>query len=329
MALVSLGDMAQSFLLRRHLAALKGDAQTLLAEVATGQVSDVTRRVQGDFSRLGGVEASLSRLAAYRTATAETAALAGATQVALTTLEDLSADLAPALLTAGQAGTEAGVATAGADARARLESGLAALNSSVAGQSLLGAGGEPLPGADTILAALESATAGALTASGVEAAVRAWFDDPAGYGAMAGGVPRSPVGIAPGETVTLDITARDPGITDSLQALALAALLDRGALAGDAVQRGYLATRAGSALLSSQTPRAELADRVGLAEARLQDAAARNGAEASALGIARAEILGVDSYEAATRLEATQGQIETLYAITARISRLSLVDFLR
>jgi flagellar hook-associated protein 3 FlgL len=37
----------------------------------------------------------------------------------------------------------------------------------------------------------------------------------------------------------------------------------------------------------------------------------------------------VDPYEAATKLEAAQSQLEALYTVTARLSRLNLVDFLR
>ena len=55
----------------------------------------------------------------------------------------------------------------------------------------------------------------------------------------------------------------------------------------------------------------------------------RNGAETTSLQIARNGITAVDPYETASRLEATRQQLETLYTLTARISRLSLVDFLR
>jgi flagellar hook-associated protein 3 FlgL len=47
------------------------------------------------------------------------------------------------------------------------------------------------------------------------------------------------------------------------------------------------------------------------------------------LEIARADLVAIDPFEAATRMEAAQTQLETLYSVTARLSRLSLVDFLR
>ncbi len=44
--------------------------------------------------------------------------------------------------------------------------------------------------------------------------------------------------------------------------------------------------------------------------------------------IARTELIGADPYDTATEMEAVQGQLETLYTVTARLSRLSLADFL-
>ena len=65
-----------------------------------------------------------------------------------------------------------------------------------------------------------------------------------------------------------------------------------------------------------------------MTEARLDAAVTRNSAETSALEMTRADLIGVDSFETATRLEASQTQLETLYAITARMQRLNLADYL-
>jgi flagellar hook-associated protein 3 FlgL len=188
----------------------------------------------------------------------------------------------------------------------------------------------PLGPADNLLAALETVAAGATTAEMVAAAVTGWFADPLGYGSFyQGGEALSPVAIAPGETADLSATAMDPAIRDTLAGFAMAALLDRGALAGNADERARLAQRSGAALLASADARISLAARVGAVEAQIEAVRTRNGAEETALGILRSEIGSVDPYEAATRLEAARAQLESLYLITARVSRLSLVEFLR
>jgi flagellar hook-associated protein 3 FlgL len=100
-------------------------------------------------------------------------------------------------------------------------------------------------------------------------------------------------------------------------------------LAGDARERALLAERSGRELLRTEDARITLAARIGSVEAQVEAAQSRNGAEETALGILRSDIGAVDPYEAATRLEAARAQLESLYLITARVSRLSLVEFLR
>ena len=153
---------------------------------------------------------------------------------------------------------------------------------------------------------------------------------PLGYAAFyQGGVPLSGVPIAAGETADLPTTAMDPAIRDTLKGLALAALLDRGMLAGNGEERALLAERAGQVLLQSEDQRITLSAQIGSVEAQIEAARTRNGAEETALGILRSDIGAVDPYEAATRLEAAEAQLESLYLVTARVSRLSLVEFLR
>jgi flagellar hook-associated protein 3 FlgL len=86
---------------------------------------------------------------------------------------------------------------------------------------------------------------------------------------------------------------------------------------------------AATSLLQNDTDRAFLRGNLGFAQARIEQAQTRNESEIAALEIARSDLLSIDPYEAATRLEAAQTQLETLYSVTARLSRLRLVDFLR
>ena len=112
------------------------------------------------------------------------------------------------------------------------------------------------------------------------------------------------------------------------QGLALAALVDRGLFPGQpALQKG-LAQRAGEVLLAGETERAHLASRVGGLQAQIDRAQTRNESEATALGIAHADMVKVDPYETATRLQDAETQLDLIYTLTARISRLSLADYL-
>ncbi|MFC3181823.1 flagellin [Cypionkella sinensis] len=334
MAAISLGDMARSFMLRRHTVDLKQELQRLSNEVATGRVSDTAAHVSGDLTPITGIDASLARLKGYGAVTSEAGIFAGAMQTALGTVDALASDLGNALLSTSTGGSAALVDATGKDAEQRLETALSVLNTRFGDRSLF-AGTMTTTAAvvdsDTFLTALTAAVSGAVSAQDVETAVNTWFDDPAGYDALAylGGDPLAAVAIAPGEDARLDVTAKDPALRDTIKALAMAALLNRGVLAGESTGRQDLARRAGLNLLENKTDRTNLAARLGMAEAQIDAATTRNSNEISALQVARNGITEADPYETATRLDETEAQLEKIYALTARLSRLSLLDYLR
>ncbi|MDB5660728.1 MAG: Flagellar biosynthesis protein FlgL [Cypionkella sp.] len=333
MGAVSLGDMAQSFMLRRHTVALKQNLQRLTNEVATGHASDITARVSGDLVPISGIDASLARLKGYGSATAEAAAFTGAMQVVLGTVDSLASGLSTTLIAAATGGSDAMVDLAGKDAEQKLQTVLSAFNTQFGGRSLfagVGTMAAAVIGANTLLSALGVAVTGAVSAQDVEIAVTSWFADPAGYDALAyqGGDVLAGLTIAPGEEARIDVTAKDPALRDTVKGLAMAALLNRGVLAGQSTGRQDLARRAGFSLLDNKTDRTNVAAGIGLVEAQIDAAATRNASETSALQIARNGITEADPYESATRLEDTEAQLEKIYAITARLSHLSLLDYL-
>jgi flagellar hook-associated protein 3 FlgL len=334
MSRTSLGDLTHSFVLRRQATDLKAAAQRLSSEVTTGRVADTAHAVAGDLVPLSGIETSLTRLQAYRSATTEAGLFASGMQEALGVLDRLSGDLATSLVTASNSGHGAIIAAAGADAAERFDAAISTLNTRLGDRSLFSgmATSQPaLAPSGTILAALDAQIAGAATAGDAAAAVAAWFAAPSGFAATAylGAGPMSPLPVSPEDEVRLEVTAMDPTILRTIEGLALAALIDRPSAPASNTERTALARLAGERLISGQTDRAGLAARVGTAEARIDAAVQRNDTEKSALEIVRAGILAVDPYAAASELEAVQTQIETLHAITARLARLSLVDFLR
>ncbi len=332
MTRLSVGDASLTNILARQGAELRAQVNRAAQEVTTGQHSDLPKALRGDVSPLLAIDASLSRLAAFRTTTQDAALQTAAQQTAFAGLSSL-AGLATTLLGAPDFQTQAQISAVAADARGRLASAIGLLNTQAADRAVFsGAATDrvPLGTADDLLAALETAAIGATTAGAVAAAVVTWFADPLGYAAFyQGGAALSGAPIAPGEMADLSTTALDPAIRDTLAGFAMAALIDRGLLAGTSEERAALAQRAGKALLASGDARITLAARVGSVEAQIEAARTRNGAEETALGILRSDIGSVDPYAAASRLEAARSQLESLYLVTARVSRLSLVEFLR
>ena len=333
MTRIGLGDASLTSILQRQGAFLKAEVNRASTEMVTGRHSDVAASVRGDLTTLAALDASLGRLSAFRSASTDARFLAGAMQTTLATLSSVAGPAASSLLRAASMTTPAQIATAAAEARAGLDTALAAINTQIAGRSIL-SGVEtaiaPVGHAEDLLAALETAVTGATTAEDAETAVRAWFADPAGYPAFyRGGAAQGPLPIAPGETADLAVTALDPAFRDTLAGLAMAALLDRGLMTSQPSARVDLANRAGLMLQNSEDARTGLAARIGIVEAQIEMASTRNSAEDSALRIARTDIGAVDPFEAASRLQEVQAALESLYLVTARVSRLNLAEYIR
>ncbi|MCV2872438.1 flagellin [Defluviimonas sp. WL0050] len=335
---VSIGDMAQAFQMRRHNVELQRHLSQLTKELTSGVKADLAGAVSGDFKALAGIDHSLETLRAYKTSTDEAELFTGALQAAFENVQDMTTDLAPGLANAATTGTPLIVETAAMDARQKFHSVVASLNTQVADRFLLSGDAtdqRPILGSQDILDALMVATTGQVTGTGVATAVAAWFDAPVGgggyldmiYGGSA--VPLSPFQIGPGDQASMDITAASPEIRDMLEALSLSALVAEGVLPGDQTGRALLVKTSANALFSANDEMADLRARLGAAEGHIADAATRNAAESAALEIARTKIIAADPYETASALEAVQTQIETLYTLTARLSRLSLADYLR
>jgi flagellar hook-associated protein 3 FlgL len=333
MSQLSVGDFAQSLVLSRRNATLKDSIQSLSEQSVTGLVRDKTERIKGDYGPLAGIEATISQLQSFRTVTTETGMAASQMQIALGSISDGASTLSASLLAAASSNSASRINTLALDATQRLQSAMGALNTRLGDRSLfsgVATNTSAVAPTETMMVALDTAIVGAISSGDVETAVNAWFSDPAGFAATVyqGGPPLAPVPIGPDQQAQLDVTALDPAIVSMIKGLAMASLLHRGALAGSEVARADLAQRAGESLASSQTAFAELGARLGTTEANIVTASVQNEAHKSALETARLGLLSVDPYETASQLQEAQNQLETLFAITSRMSRLSLVNFL-
>ena len=331
----SVGDLSQAYQMRRHTAQLKADIAQHASEVTTGITANLSRKVAGDFSPVAGVERSLTTLKGYGTATSEAASFTASVQATLETVQSLSSGVASGLMLAATSGNPQLILAAGADALQRFTSAVSALNTRVADRTLLAGaatnGPAVAPAAD-ILAALNVAIAGETSAAGAAQVISDWFTAPTGYGAQAyqgSATPLAPFQLGGNEEIAMGITANDPALCDLLAGFAMAALVGQGAFAGNATEQAALAKQAGERLLTAGGGMTNLRASVGTVEARIDEAQVHNTAEITTLTLTLNQIIGVDGYDAASALEERQTQLETLYTVTARLSRLSLVDMLR
>ncbi|WP_299047513.1 flagellin [uncultured Tateyamaria sp.] len=330
-----LGDLAQNFLLQRRGAALKTEMTRLNEELASGRISDVKSVLAGNVSYLSDIEGDLRTLSGYKVATSEAAQFASAAQSALDRIDTGVATLSTALITASSSAVGPVLDQMSVDAKNELSSIVTSLNTSSGGRSLFAGAATDRPalnGADTILADLRAAIAGNTTVDDISAAVDAWFDDPAGFRASAYTGSDSALAafqLAEDEQVSVSLKADDTVFRTLMKNTALAAIAadDSLALSGPAQQS--LLQQAGEGLFEAKADLTAARSNLGSAEARIDTIATRNAARDTSLQFAKGALLQADPYDTATQLEAVQFQLQSLYTITARMSDLSLVNFVR
>ncbi|MBV2359348.1 flagellar biosynthesis protein FlgL [Thalassococcus sp. CAU 1522] len=332
----SIGDMARALVLRTNQVRLRQDMDRLATEVATGEATDKPARLAGDTTPLLALDRSLARLETFRINTAEAKLVSGAMQIAMEQIQSRSEQVAQSLLGADLTPSPALLQTLSGDAADALEQAMGELNRSVAGRFLFSGAatdGPALQDTDTMLADLRTALTGLTTLPDIETALDAWFDGPTGgfqtstyVGSTAGS---GPMRLGETESAQIDIRADDAAFRALLKPLAAAALAADPTLGLSVELQSSLLSKAGRDVLFAQEAVVELRAGLGSLEARIEETATRNAAERTAASIARNELISTDPYETATRYEEVRSQLESLYAITARSSRLSLAEFLR
>lgn len=337
MSISTFGDIASTFMARRHHTQLRQDLTRLSTEMATGRKSDLRASSTGDYGALAGLEHSLKIMSAHVQATHEARLMADTTQVALTTISTQAQDLSKGLIAArSSADNGTLLQTTALDAAQKFESIISKLNTDAGGRSLFAGAATDQPAladADTILTELITTIAGETTAAGVSARIDDWFTAPGGgfetLGYLGADESYGPIRLGNGESATLPVRANDPEIRSLLASVAKAAVLTEGALAGDLDAQRELSEMSSNDLLGALDQTTLLQARVGAVEARIENAVAHNTAEQSALELSYNDLTSADPYDTATRLEELRGQMEALYITTARLSQLSFTDYMR
>lgn len=335
MSVTGIGDMALHFMLGRQNTRLNEELTSLTTMLSTGEVLDKANPVTGDYFVLGDIERSTRLLDAYDTATTEAGIFLSTAQAALASVQDSAQSLASDLMTAAQSGTGAGLNVAGQNARDAFLGIVSNLNATATGRAVFagsGTDGAALADGDAILTALAATLSGETTAAGIKAGIEAWFMD-AGGGFEASGYAGETGSLAPfqldrGTSAQFEVRADRAEIREVLVQVATAAFAtDEGFGLSLSEQQGLLQD-AGEGLLARLDGLTELRAETGALEERVETAEVRNASARASLEISRADIVGADPYDTATRLQSTQTQLELLYTATARLSQLTLAKYL-
>lgn len=336
MSWTSLGDAARFEMLQQNGLKMRHNMQRLTAELASGQQADLGRVTGGDFNGLADISRSLRLTESFSRNIAEAAFAATARQTALERVEAEIDGLVPKLRGGAAAGSLRQMALALTDLPQRLEHVVGALNTRVAGVSLFSGDAPEQPAlisGSAMMDHLRPLVAGATSPADKVAAVEAWFLTPGGgFETLAwqgGAGPPPPAILREGMQTQVAITALDPALRDLLAGLALTTLAAEATAPGEQDTQTALAEAGVSRLQSGEEALIGLRSDLGAAQARIEEARVSAEAARAGLEIERSRLRDTDPYRSATELQALQTRLETLYVVTARLSRLTLSEFLR
>lgn len=321
----------------RGLSQVNRDLARASVELATGRREDPVAATGGDPARLFALDRDIASAETRRLTLGLAQGRSETAQAALTRIGDAAGAVGVDVAAAAARGDLPGAERAGNGARSAFETVVSALNARFGDRSLFagaGVSGPATASADVILAEVAARVAPAADAAAALAAVDDYFfTDPAGFSSVGylGSTSDAPaVELNDGERLGYAPRADDDAIRAALAALAKAVIATESA-APSLTQQDRLAVfaAAGDDGLAARDGVIGLQAALGQAEQRIEEASVRTEAEKVVLEKARAAILGRDPFEAASEFTALETQLQTLFAVTSRLSSLSLTNFLR
>lgn len=336
MSLSSIGDMRQHFMNTRSNTAIKTELNTLVQELNTGEVSDLTAHLGSGQTQLASVDRQLEMLERFGRANVETGHLLTMMQSSLGRIESHRGVVSQALLTINDASSLSQVTDAGEASRIGFDATINALNARFGDRALFGGNdldSFPLASAEDMLTELKTVSSGLTTADDVRTAVTDWFEatgggfETLGYLGGTDGYMERTADVD--QNVEISLRGDDPVLRDLMTSFALGALAGDDTMALSLNERRDLQQQLGVELIEQAVPFVGIQARIGFLEGQVEEATVRMAAQETSMGIARNSLVSADPFETASRLEQVQLQLETHYTLTARLSRLSLTEYLR
>lgn len=317
-------------------------------ELSTGRKADLVAALRDRAAEDIDLRNALNDLAEFKSTAQVVASRMDTMQAALTGVRNIAGEMRNTALTSRDSVSRQYLQEAAATAIDRVNS---FLNASAAGRTLFagiqtdtapmqsansvnpGTGLSPQQAVDQVVAALGPIT-DAASALAVANGVSSIFDDSNGdpnlrygstfyNGAATGAITAR---LDRGDTIDYGVRADDPAARELLQGLYMLASVPYGSIPDDA----YAAWQdeAVKHLNAGFQGMTDVAAELGYKQSVVEDAMIRHEAAIAQLNNEVATLEAADPFEAALRVSQLQTQLEATFAVTARMSQLSLTKFL-
>lgn len=328
-----LPTLVQTRGLQQIVSDTRAELSSVQVEAVTGLAEDVSAAVRGDVGRVQELEKLLAdnqqRLVSIESLGLELEFV----QSALSPIQERAGTLSVEIAGALQLSDATGLEAFRIEADQELRSVFGRLNTSFGGSNVFSGAAvdvSPLGSVDTLLTDVAAIVAAGPDAATITAALDTYFNTAGGgfqttiyQGSTAAAPTRE---IADGQRLGVDITPLDAEIRDAIRAFATFAVAE--ANAPDAATFEALARDVSTALGQVNDQVISRQAVIGAQEAELELLRVRNLASTDAITSELNSLLGVDQFEAASRLNLLETQLQASFLVTSRVQSLSLVNFL-
>lgn len=329
---LTFGDLAKWHVGKQQSTEIKLNLDRLTQEYTNGIKADLPKHLGFDRLRVAEIDERLGRISAYTDSTANASGFLQTQQLALDAVETNRLALAKTALHAKPSSTAGELALIKEDANSRFADMFRSLNARFAGLSVFSGiktGARALPKPEAVLTDLANHLDFSKAPADLLSDIKTFFNDPSGRfqtihysGGEVAGMERN---ISEETTVSLGTKATDPRIASVLSSAAAMAVADN---MGSKAAQGKLMGLAAQDMQTSQGI-IDVKGMIGLNQAKLDQAKTQNSAERTALMIERNQRTGVDKLSTAVELKKVETQLQTHFVLLGRMSKLSLVNFIK
>lgn len=328
-------DLVNSLRLQSQLTTLRAQVDAAGEELTTGQTSDILTRTGGDLSPVFGIDAELNLLEQTRIDLELAEARASGAQAALGIVQEVTGDLGIRLTNAVSTQDAISIPIFAAEASANLGTIVNAFNTQLGGQSLFaGAAVDTIALEDeaVLVADLTAIVAAAPDAATAIADIDTYFAAGGGFDTnFYRGSTQDAPGAAREDGSRIDYLVRADAdeARAAMKGIAMTAVVESAGFAGNRDEEAAFLQAAGNEMIAARDDVTALRATIGSAEGAIAVSQDRVSAESAGLQIARNNLTGVDQFEAAARFADLEGQMQSLFLVTSRLSALTLTNYLR
>lgn len=330
MTFLSIGDMAQSFLSRQRNASLKSQLAIKSQELTTGVRVDLGAHLGQQGTELIALDYDQIALMSFSRNVDQLDRDLEASQLNLEQIGQVLQTFSSDVIVETNTGSDGRLERLAERAKESFGQIAGTLNAAQNGRMVFsGTSPEPpLDSANDILSALRAAVLPATDLDTLATDTEAWFSDPvAGFSEHVAVVGKRSVLTAQNRSIDVPVTASDNEFSQTLAVLAKVILASEAGI-GPSEEASFLVNAASETRRSGEGI-VQLQAKTGASQQQTQDARANLAARKNTMDLHRSNLTSADPYETAARFQEIERQLEASFTMTARMSRLNLMDYLR